>query len=127
MKIKLVHLYGYVSCKDTPPNHWSPWGCGYHPEGDNAHYEAEWTGIYVTTASDTVLFPPKEIGLNKYHWALIPGYNSRSPELVMSIYDTPVSVTAGQELRLWYSDDYENQWEYDNHGRVCADVYGYFM
>ena len=45
----------------------------------------------------------------------------------MSIYDTPVSVSAGQELRLWYTEDLRNGPEHDNAGRVCADVFGYFM
>ena len=45
----------------------------------------------------------------------------------MSIYDTPVSISAGQNLRLWYIEDLEDTWEGDNHGRVCADIYGEFV
>ena len=45
----------------------------------------------------------------------------------MSIYDTPVTVSAGQELRLWYTEDLTNTHEDDDAGRVCADVFGYFM
>ena len=81
----------------------------------------------MTTAGNAVLFPPSQINRGAYHWALIPGYNSRSPELVMSIYDTPVAVTADQELRVWFTEDLDNIVTGDNYGRVCADVYGYFM
>ena len=123
MKIKLVHLYGYVSCIGTEPKYWSHWGCGYFNENSNT----DWTGISITTAGNTVLFPPKEINRGTYHWALIPGYNSRTPELVMSIYDNPVEVTTGQQLRVWYSEDLYQDSYTNNHGRVCADVFGYFM
>ena len=122
MKIKLVHLYGYVSCATSVDYYWSHWGCGYHSTGGNQDY----TRIALTTASDTILFPPSEIGRSDDR-TLIPGYSSRSPELVMSIYDTPVSVSAGQELRLWYTEDLKNGFEGDNGGKVCADVFGYFM
>ena len=122
MKIKLVHLYGYVSCLNGYDYYWSHWGCGYYSFGGNLDY----TAVSLTTASNTFLFPPSQIGRSD-KWTLIPGYSSRSPELVMSIYDTPVSVSAGQELRLWYTEDLRNGPEHDNAGRVCADVFGYFM
>ena len=85
MKIKLVHLYGYISCAGTAAQFWSHWGCGYF----NARSTVDWTSISVTTAGNTVLFPPDHINRGPYRWALIPGYTSRTPELIMSIYDTP--------------------------------------
>jgi len=81
----------------------------------------------VTTAGNTVLFPPNHINRGPYQLDLIPGYTSRTPELVMSVYDTPQEISAGQELRVWYSKDLFNVAESNNNGRVCADVYGYFM
>lgn len=123
MKIKLVHLYGYVACAGTAPKFWSHWGCGYY----NQDGVEDWSVVSVTTAANTVLLPPKEINRGSFHWALIPGYSSRSPEFVMSIYDSPIVVTAGQELRLWYSEDLYDDATGDNYGRVCADVYGHFM
>lgn len=123
MKIKLVHLYGYVSCHSTFPKFWSHWGCGYWNQDGNT----DWVSMSLTDEANTELFPPKEINRGTYNWALIPGYNSRSPELVMSIYQTPVKIAAGQQLRLWYNEDLENSVESTNEGRVCADVYGYFI
>ena len=122
MKVKLVHLYGYVTCLDGRDNYWSHWGCGNYLINGNSNY----IDVSLTTATDNILLPPSEIGRSD-KWTLIPGYSSRSPELVMSIYDTPVAVTAGQELRLWYTQDLINGPESDNAGRVCADVFGYFM
>ena len=45
----------------------------------------------------------------------------------MSIFDHLIPVTAGQELRVWYNEDLENENETDYNGRVRADVYVYFM
>ena len=122
MKIKLVHLYGYVTCLVGHDNYWSHWGCGYHLFNGNPDY----TDVSLTTESDAILFPPSQI-VRSDKWTLVPGYNSRSPEIVMSIYDTPVAVTKDQELRVWYTEDLMNGHEHDNGGRVCADVFGYFM
>lgn len=123
MKIKLVHLYGYVQCTGNASVYWSHWGCGYYPQGT----VIDFISVSVTTASNSVLFPPYAINKGSFKWALVPGYSSRTPDLVMSIYDTPVEVTTGQELRLWYTEDLYNTWEADNGGKVCADVYGYYM
>ena len=45
----------------------------------------------------------------------------------MLIYASPVTVTAGQELRLCNTQDLISGPESDNGGRVCANIYGYFM
>ena len=52
--------------------------------------------------------PPSKLGKGSFDWVLVPGYNSYSPELVMSIYDRPVSISAGQNLRLWYIEDLDD-------------------
>ena len=69
----------------------------------------------------------RRLDKGSFNWVLVPGYSSYSPELVMSIYDTPVSISAGQNLRLWYIEDLDDTWEGDNHGRACADIYGEFV
>ena len=72
-------------------------------------------------------FPPSRINKGPSHRALIPRYTLRTPELVMSIFDHLIPVTAGQKLRVWYNEDLENDHETDYNGRVRADVYGNFM
>ena len=122
-KIKLVHLNGYVSCVSPSPVYWSHWGCGSLQHSGSKDFIV----VALTNEGDKILFPPSELGKDSSHWVLVPGYSSYSPELVMSIYDTPVSISAGQNLRLWYIEDLEDSWEGDNHGRVCADIYGEFV
>ena len=122
-KIKLVHLNGYVSCVSPSPVYWSHWGCGSLQHSGSKDFIV----VALTNEGDKILFPTSELGKDFSHWVLVPGYSSYSPELVMSIYDTPVSISAGQNLRLWYIEDLEDSWEGDNHGRVCADNYGEFV
>ena len=54
-------------------------------------------GELTKSESNKILFPPSQLGKGDLGWVLVPGYNSYSPELVVSIYDAPVSVTAGQK------------------------------
>ena len=81
----------------------------------------------LTDESNKILFPPKKLGKGDHGWVLVPVYNSYSPELVVSIYVAPVSVTAGQKLRLWYLEDLKKSHEFDNHGKARANIYGEFM
>ncbi|XP_078367051.1 uncharacterized protein LOC144651056 [Oculina patagonica] len=121
-KMKLVHLYGYVSCLAGGVNYWSPWGCGLF--GTVINY----VGVSITTVANTVLLPPKELSLDS-GWSFVAGYNSQSPELVLTRFsDDPIAVTAGQELRLWYSEDLfdANNFDHNNGGRACCDVYAIF-
>ncbi len=55
-------------------------------------------------------------------WYELPGYNSLSPEIVLS-FNSPYSVYYGRNFRLWYGEDLVSYWEDDNGGRVCCDVY----
>jgi len=50
-----------------------------------------------------------------------------SPELVLSVFSSPLSVTSGQELRLWYGEDLGGSTEHDNGGTSCSDVFARFM
>ena len=116
--VKLVHVYGYVTCQKDKPSYWSYWGCGKHSSLSN-HVD-----VAITTSSGSVLLPSSQFITDKTHkWSLIPGYNSLSPELVLSAFSNPPSVTQGQELRLWYGEDLKNSSEGDNGGTSCCDVY----
>lgn len=122
--IKLVHLYGYVSCDIRAVSHWSYWGCGSNP----------WSGInkminvVITTSHNSILLPPSQfVSIASFKWYTIPGYNSLSPELVLSFFNSPGYVRSGQELRLWYAEDLLNQSEGDNGGWACCDVYALYV
>ncbi|KAL9962256.1 hypothetical protein ACROYT_G031340 [Oculina patagonica] len=119
-QMKLVHKYGYVSClAGASINYWSPFSCSLYP--GLSYY----IGVTITTAANSVLLPPKELSLAS-GWSFIPEFNGQSREIVLTKFADPISVTSGQELRLWYSEDLKNGPEGDNGGTSCCDVYAMF-
>ena len=42
---------------------------------------------------------------------------------VLLDYNSLFQVTIGQKMRLWYGSDLNDNMEWDNAGRVCAEVY----
>lgn len=119
--IKLVHLYGYVSCDTRYSTHWSYWGCAY-----NGGVKQK-ISIAITTSANHILLPASQLIPDASLWSTIPGYDSQSPELVLTFFNHPRQMTSGQELRLWYGEDLASYTEGDNGGRVCCDVYGLFI
>ena len=107
-----------VTCDRNKVYHWSYWGCGAHSSLSN-HVD-----VAITTSSNSVLLPPSQfMGQSSTKWSKIPGYNSLSPELVLSMFSSPSFVTSGQVLRLWYGEDLVNSSEGDNDGTSCCDVF----
>ena len=119
--VKLVHLYGYVSCYTRYVSHWSYWGCGSYRGALGK------INVVITTSGNHVLLPPRQfIARAGSKWFQVPGYNSLSPELVLSFF-SPSRVNRRQELRVWYGEDLMNTSEGDNGGTACVDVYAIFV
>ena len=114
--IKLVHLYGYVSCDTGCNSCWSYWGCG-----------SGRVNVAITTSANHVLLPPSKFVTHYSKWSNIPSYSSLSRELILSVFSHPHSVGLRQELRLWYGEDLVGYTEGDNGGRVCCDVYALYI
>lgn len=114
--LRLVHLYGYVSCHPRSYGRWSYWGCA-----------SSKINIVVTNSSNHVILPAEQFISGETKWSKIPGYTSLSPQILLSVFSDPVEITAGEELRLWYGEDLANKDEDDNEGMVCADVYGLYV
>ena len=121
--IKLVHLYGYVSCHVHGPSFWSYWGCGDNPSmGLNTLVNA-----VITDSDNHILLPPIQFQkISNLKWYRVPGYNSLSPELVLPFFSSPKWVHSNQELRVWYGENLVKN-NGDNGGKVCADVYALFV
>ena len=45
------------------------------------------------------------------------------PEIVFDGFSNPLYLSSGQELRLWFTEDFYNRGEHNNAGTSCADVY----
>ena len=123
--IKLVHLYGYVSCIFHTKASWTYWGCNI-PE-----CYPKWTdriGVAITNSTNDLLLPTSHFLITgETMWYRIPGYHSLSPELVLSFFSNPHSMSSGEELRLWYGEDLLDYTEHDNDGKACCDVYALFV
>ena len=107
--VKLFHLYGLVTCGSG----WMKWGCKSWSEG---------LRIFVTNASDSILLPMWKTSAYK-----LPGYHSNSTDVVFSDFPSPLQLSSGQELRLWFSLDYHNFEESNNGGTTCADVFAKYF
>ena len=126
--IKLVHLYGYVSCNTNgDSNSWSYWGCGY-----SSGSLKDKVNVVITASSNHIILPPNQFltqsgSYASGKWHDILGFNSWSPELVLSVFSHPLWVSSGQQLRVWYGEDLVDYAETDNAGRVCCDVYARYV
>ena len=122
--IKLVHLYGYVSCDSSIKSSWTYWGCASpcYPKWRGR------VGVTITNSANYVLLPTSHsLIAGTTTWYKIPGYHSLSPELVLSFFANHHSVSSGEELRLWYGEDLLDYTEGDNDGKTCCDVYAIFV
>ena len=118
--VKLVHQFGYVTCDKARGTHYSFWGCGENTfRGLN-----KLVATVITNSINAILMPPDKFAtdIGGFKWYKVPGYNSQSPEIVLSSF-SHTRVNRGEELRLWYSEDLANKSEVDNDGRVCYKVY----
>ena len=103
---KLVHVSGEVGCS---PHHTSKWGC----------FSSSHLFTFITDDQNSVVFPENDNG-KTFH--TLPGFTFNSPELLFT-FSVPLEVTAGQEYRVWYSEDLFSFTEYDNYqGAACMRV-----
>ena len=51
VSVKLVHVYGYVTCDKRNRAYWSFWGCCHYPKDVN---------VVITTSFDKILLPSNE-------------------------------------------------------------------
>ncbi|XP_068759945.1 uncharacterized protein [Montipora capricornis] len=114
--IKLVHFYGYVTCNKRDKRFWSYWGCS------TVSSVKEKVNVVITNSANHILLPSSQFMHDSNKWSSLQGYNSFSPEIVLSVFSNPSVVVKGQELRLWYGEDLVNT-ESDNDGKSCCDVY----
>ena len=70
--------------------------------------------------------PPRPVEIiSSVKYYKIPGYDSVSPEIILSRFSA-TQVFAGKELRVWFGEDLENKLEGDNGGKVCCTAYAMY-
>ncbi|XP_022780157.1 uncharacterized protein LOC111321515 [Stylophora pistillata] len=114
--MKLIYRSGSVKCNPTYAACY--WGCT-HPE-----FGGKLMTI-ITDADKKLVFPPAK-DLKSYTYSL-PGYHLYSTELVFRHLIDPLSVSSNQEMQIWYGQDWKDTSEGNNSGKVCADVYAWYV
>ena len=124
--MKLVHKTGSIRCNSYDPA--SYWGCtnqkGY---GNNGLM------TIITNSKKEAFLPPTEDLRAHYvdndkkpHFYSLNGSNHTSPELVFRDLPNKVSVSRGQELQIWYGQDWIDWSQENNNGIACVDVYALY-
>ena len=114
---KLVHLNGSVSCAH---GYFSRWGCTHEYYGTKRL-------LTVITFQNGTAFPladyEREQGCRYFSYK-IEGVDVNERELRFNNLPSPISVSGGQELQLWFAEDLTQDCdESNNSGQTCADVY----
>ena len=114
--VKLVHVSGRVTCNAAAygDDEWSRFGC----------YKAYNEILTVITTSHNAILLPE----SKQSMYTLPGYYANSKEIAFTDISTPLLLSSGQELRIWYGEDLTNNGdEQDNGGKSCVDVYAKYI
>ena len=61
------------------------------------------------------------------HFYHLDGTDHKTPELVFRNLANPLSLSRGQELRIWYGQDWKNCSESGNNGTTCVDVFALYI
>jgi len=120
--IKLVHLYGKITCDSKNRYFQSKWGCNkdiFNP-----------LGIFITDIHKRIIFnrtgsdPPGNVRVPWYSSELFDG---SSEELVFNRMNDPVFANSNSKFFVWYGEDLINRDEQNNGGKTCIDVYAHFV
>ena len=112
--VRLVHVSGDVTCSVYGgAQAWSKFGC---------FKTREQLYTVITTSQNDILLPQSQQIMYT-----LPGHYPDSEEIVFAEISTPLVLSSGQELRIWYGEDLAKYYEGDNGGSSCVDVYAKYM
>ena len=121
--VKLVHKSGSLKCNEDDPA--SYWGCTHV-----AGYGTNALMTFITNTEGEAVLPPagelKASDVNINHFYILDGNTHSSSELVFPDLAKKVSVSRGQELQIWYGQDWIDYTEDNNSGATCVDVYAWY-
>ncbi|XP_068677124.1 uncharacterized protein [Montipora capricornis] len=124
-RLKLVHRSGYVNCA-SPRAFNTKWGCLV----TGGSYYSNLINVHITNKNNIRIFPANVSGSLKlddlFYYTLLD-FDRNSPEIIFDSTPTPLSVVSGQKFRIWYGEDLSKfkDYEKDNDGTSCTDVYAF--
>ena len=123
---KLVYRSGYVNC-DVNNQLNTKWGCTFPAPPNNL-------AVFITDAQKKRIVPTDNTSFLAYPWCndkplfySLVGISENDSELRFNNFSSPMAVTTGQELQMWFSEDLLDCSEGDNGGQTCADMYGSYV
>ena len=124
--IKHVHRNGSIKC--NPSDIATYWSCS------NADvYASNSFMTIIINSSRQALLPSEEKIENttscnyKKHFYVLEGVNQGAPELVLGTFKGSLSLLKGQQLQIWYGQDWKDCSEKGNSGTTCVDVFTWYM
>ena len=123
--LKLVHVSGTVNC-DSIPASASLWGCSNHPGYPTMRLKDVFTVI--TDQENRVIFPTN-FHFNKAEvWSgfSVLGVNAASTRKLVYTDFANSKYFDHQQLRIWFTEDLYKNYDADNVGIHCVDVYARF-
>ena len=115
---KLVHLSGSIRCNTVHPP--SYWGC------DNPWFGVTRLQTVITFKNRSALLLADYREKGCHYSYKIEGVGVNETELRFNNLPTPMSVSAGDEFQIWYTQDLKDCGEGNNSGLTCADVYAWY-
>ena len=86
----------------------------------------------ITDSKKEAFLPPTKylrahlVQNSRKHFYSLYGSTHTSSELVFRDLPNKVSVSRGQELQIWYGQDWDDWSEENNSGTTCVDVYAWY-
>ena len=122
--MKLVHRNGSIQCNPIdPPTFWS---CSYVNVYPNNSFMT-----IITNSNRKPLLPSQEklqLGqCSKRYYYVLEGVNQGSPELILGNLSRPLNLLKGQQLQIWYGQDWVGCSEHNNNGTTCVDIFAWYI
>ena len=83
--------------------------------------------VLLLPAEDLKSLPSGIHVCGKKHFYTLEGIEQKSPELVSLNLKSPMPLSQGEELQIWYGHDFADCGEEDNSGATCVDVYPWYI
>ena len=121
-KVKFVYRSGGIFCNPTKKAGY--FGCPY------AGLVEDYFAVFLTDTTNNPVVPasPVFFGENRGSpmrgWYRVQGHKTFATTVTLSTGSSSFQLKAGQEFRIWHGEDLFNNWETNNSGKTCADVYG---
>ena len=79
--------------------------------------------VHITDGSNTTVCPSPSILVDKWQYYRLPGVTNMDPQLTLPELSPHLSVPAGREFRVWFSQDLLDAGDHDNGGQTCLNVW----